>query len=99
MAEHSPAPWRRGQVGNLRIYAADEFGEKSGPIAEVLHRHDPAERAANARLIAAAPALQEACQRAKGELQYMAEKMPHTNARDALEQVKAALSLTEGERK
>ncbi len=28
-------PWRRGQTGNLRIYAPDGLGARSGPIAEV----------------------------------------------------------------
>lgn len=33
--EHSPLPWRRGQAGNLRIYAADGMGSDSGSIAEI----------------------------------------------------------------
>lgn len=53
MAEHTPLPWRYGghNDGNFRIYAPNLLGTRSGPVAEVLHRHDGGERTANARLI------------------------------------------------
>lgn len=32
----SPLPWTRGQLGNLRIYAADTHGPDSGVVAQVI---------------------------------------------------------------
>lgn len=49
-------PWKVYK-GNDRIYAPDNLGDQSGPVAEALHRYDPLERVANKRLIAAAPEL------------------------------------------
>lgn len=36
----SPAPWREGVDGNLRVYAADGLGERSGPVAGFVRRAD-----------------------------------------------------------
>ncbi len=55
--EPTPGPWKYSDIdnGNFRIYAPDGRGAQSGPVAEAMHRFDPDERRANARLIAAAP--------------------------------------------
>ena len=52
-AKHTPAPWRKGQWGNNRVYGFDGMGEHSGLIAVVFKGR------ANARLIAAAPDMLE----------------------------------------
>lgn len=56
----TPGPWRAAKSGRFRVYAPDGLGERSGPVAEALHRHDGQERAANRDLLAAAPTLAEA---------------------------------------
>src|SRR5688572_31308634 len=40
MAPASPLPWREGQIGNLRVYAADGQGERSGLVAETFAREN-----------------------------------------------------------
>jgi hypothetical protein len=54
------------------------------------------EAEANARLIAAAPELLAALRRTIGELEYAAEKLPHSNAREALSMARAAIAKAEG---
>ncbi len=64
--EHTPGPWYDVTVGRQTwIYGAD--GEN---VAIVLHprTRPPAEREANARLLAAAPALFAACASVVGQL-------------------------------
>lgn len=70
MSKHSPGPWRL-DVDNLNVYS-------SGMVAQTYGHVHNGERAANARLIAAAPELLEAlriCQ------QQLLDKVPYfTNA-------------------
>lgn len=89
-----------GNDGSVNVTAGS--GEDRKPIARVEcqtrykrgegYRTECAERDANARLIAAARELLEAAVRAEGELIYAAEKLPHSNARQALAQVRAAIA-------
>ncbi|MRX31874.1 hypothetical protein [Aminobacter sp. MDW-2] len=51
--KHTPAPWRRGQEGNTRIYGPDWASEHSGLIATV-------HRAVDIPLITAAPSMADA---------------------------------------
>lgn len=50
----TPGPWRRGQVGNRRIYGPDGQGEHAGLIAQVFRLKD-------VPLILSAPCLLVAC--------------------------------------
>ena len=62
MAEHeqkwTPGPWRRGQGGDLRIYA--DKSNRTVSVAECHHTFPVRECPANAHLIAAAPTLHDA---------------------------------------
>lgn len=40
LSKASPRPWKRGQEGNLRIYAKDGMADRSGLIAKVFRADD-----------------------------------------------------------
>lgn len=58
-AKHTPGPWRTGGKDGRIIYAADGFAVAD---ATVFHGRHEGEHSENARLIAAAPELLEACE-------------------------------------
>jgi len=60
--KHTPGPWRTGGTGGLIVFAADGYAVAN---ATVFHqKQEEGESQANARLIAAAPALLAACKAA-----------------------------------
>jgi hypothetical protein len=68
MTKPTPGPWQVGQDDPTRVYSA-HHGTKL--VAEC--RGDPSETYANARLIAAAPALLSACRTAYARLNRFGE--------------------------
>lgn len=94
-AKHTPAPWDywRGVV-----YPSGTRRVEEG-VDHIAHVVGPVETAdANGRLIAAAPEMLEALIRCVGELEYAAERLPYSNARYALKQVRAAIAKANGGR-
>ena len=97
MAEHTPGTWRytcRGKVGEFAVYTYVNGEQKAVPIAH-LGLDTPGEnvgggeREANARLIAAAPSLLEACKAAKARM------LNGGNNADTLAQVRAAIAMAQ----
>lgn len=82
--KHTPGPWRMGQEGNLRVYGPDNTSS-AGLIAETFNRE-------NARLIAAAPELLEACKAALAE----AEERDEDLGANCWPELKAAIEKAEG---
>lgn len=68
MSRHTPAPWT---IDNRAIYGTN--GMLKPFIASVEDDHGDGETAANARLIAAAPDLLDACRCALADLEGLAE--------------------------
>lgn len=69
MATHTPAPWHTGGKNNSIIYAPDGWAVAD---ANTFHGRDNGEvQAANARLIAEAPAMYEALIRLQHTLEYV----------------------------
>lgn len=91
MNKHTPGPW-----------TVVNWGTKSKIIHGLLciattgNQQTSSETDADARLIAAAPELLEALHRVVGELVYMDEKLPYSNANAALDIVRAAIAKAEG---
>ena len=89
---HTPTPWKGknilfhhgaeelGSMGMLCTGSETAIAEAKANFAEMIRRVDSHD------------ALVEALNRVQGELIYMAEKLPYTNAKQALAQVRAALS-------
>lgn len=74
--DHSPGPWSVGKVGDDGSIDIEASGPDMPVIAAVWPHDDftyPLPVAANARLMAAAPALMEACQAAAAILREVAD--------------------------
>ena len=70
MSKHTPGPWRApligGDHGTTGIIWADEpHGGVVATVSRTVQHPDPAEQTANARLIAAAPDMLAALERAR----------------------------------
>ena len=77
MSGHTPGPWRDN--GNPSLRRVIPVGSNS-PIAGVhIRKHNAAEQAANARLIAAAPDLLDACKVALKQLLDLNEDLNQPN--------------------
>lgn len=83
MATHTPGPWRYADTadGGFEVYPSEEQGDLGGDlIAGVWYFARPGDREqaeANARLIAAAPALLDALQVISGEAYQIARAWEH----------------------
>jgi hypothetical protein len=107
MSAHTPGPWKVSDLSKsagryLLVYQDAEVNEESGPIARVF----PAKgRDANARLIAAAPALLEALEKLTAELssvqlEAVREGCGNTNAACLtlrVDEARAAIRAAKGE--
>jgi hypothetical protein len=96
--QHTPGPWEKIGAGITAKsdYAILSSGRKVNFRVACCKDGDLATVNANARLIAAAPDMLAALKRARGELIYMAEKMPYTNVKEALRLVREAIAKAEG---
>lgn len=100
-ATHTPGPWEAAHPGNydadgIAVYARNKAGLRY-TIAAVryLGTADPAPAEANARLIAAAPALLKACEAIITDLErFVSRQGPGPDAR--LAALKAAIAQAEG---
>ena len=95
MAEHTPGPW----VVGITI---DGLGWPTYRLRDMNDPHDKKECQANARLIAAAPDLLEACEALLDSEAYVAEDWLPTMATEArfyevLEMSRTAIRKTKGE--
>ena len=106
MSKHTPGPWEIYPDGDRKhILRAGtlEFISPSYTKADWIAEldpdgtgHDEDETEANARLIAAAPALLDACQAIANRLDYLSELWGQEGVtRSLMDQVKAALALAE----
>ncbi len=85
MSEHTPGPWNTMHPWDEVWADSDESG---------IHICHPAPIEANARLIAAAPALLEACQAIADRLDYLSELWGQEGVtRSLMDQVRSALAL------
>lgn len=105
--KHTPGPWH---AAGLLVWSADPASREAEQIAHALHDHtrgdilrmphqDVAE--ANARLIAAAPALLAACEEAAVQLELSLPpgrecNISYQGLRDAIAQVRAAIAAARG---
>ena len=89
-AKHTPGPYTVGtfrKAGLTRSVVINPVG-----VLTSFTRSDAA-LGDNARLFAAAPDLLAALDRTVGELVYAAEKLPHSNAKEALRIVRSAIAI------
>lgn len=103
-AKHTPGPWDIGYGGKPEDgYATITSKHRNVPVADLVARHSMAgaelsilddECAANARLIAAAPELLEACYAAKMAIDRMA--LGETPSADLYRSICAACAKAEG---
>ena len=97
--KHTPGPWTwdAGDIGTDMSEPYCEVVKDDLLIASVNDRFDRDEGRANARLIAAAPALLEACRRALPELEFDARHCPSDSPLNAtVSAIKEAIKLAEG---
>lgn len=102
---HTPGPWRAHErlSGSENHKGWIVMGALRGPVGEVYPLNsDPTPAArANARLIAAAPALYEAATKARTELEVMLSMRPERDGglyREALDALTAALDLVDAKK-
>lgn len=100
---HTPGPWDYDDI-NKEVFASCEEHE-SGWVA-LIAGNDSEDRPlpesmmlANARLIAAAPDLLEACTSALGTIQYLLSNSDNGPAENCLEVLAAAIAKAEGRAK
>lgn len=97
-APHSPAPWSVDPADRSPARLLDSKGECLAHVyltEERTRRRTPA-HVANAHVIAAAPALLEACRRALFILESPAFPASLTNGGGALDVIRAAIAKAEG---
>lgn len=105
MSAHTPGPWRhcRGSNPDGCICGLVWSIPEDSPVAEAFGesdeagvRHPPEVRAANARLMAAAPELLEACRTALALMEGMEEFHDGAEGTDARRAIEAAIAKAEG---
>jgi hypothetical protein len=101
-ADHTPGPWHASKGGHDRLIYAES--ETAFDLAIVRGGGNDAETDANARLIAAAPDLRLACQRAARRLHDLPRYLRENGHRvigdivaECLADCNAAVQLTEGD--
>lgn len=85
MNAHTPGPWLIEDSNGFTIAARHTKGRVNIPVAYPAYT---SEREANARLIAAAPDLLEACKDLNGYLNAVANQLPVSELSAVLEKVK-----------
>lgn len=93
--EHTPGPWHAGKSAGYETHGQMLINpEADGRTIAVVYNG-----AANARLIAAAPELLEALQRAESALAHFISKeyAPHRPWTDTLDHARAAIAKAKGE--
>lgn len=94
-AKHTPGPWRWSEPSNWHGLAALVTSDKHEPIAQVHMRGWPKRTAiANARLIAAATDLLEACEAALADGPHNAS---HGLSFQVVDALRAAIAKAKGE--
>lgn len=97
-ATHTPGPWRIARTSDGREVIAEDAGQilTIAYAQAYLHKASPDDEArANARLIAAAPALLKACEAIITDLErFVSRQGPGPDAR--LAALKAAIAQAEG---
>ncbi len=93
MTEHTPGPWKVGRYQSSQGYFIDAPGAKDYFIADV-HENDKRDAAANARLIASAPALLALAERIAAWDDV--NGVPELSG--AIDQARAAIAAARGEK-
>lgn len=96
---HTRGPWVIRDEDGLTLIDAIEVGSHGYIVADVLRsgeKHTRGEEEANARLIAAAPALLEALRRLEGTAKLLLAGKPCRDVTETLAEVDAALALVDG---
>lgn len=95
MSEHTPGPWRIGGTKDLKHGRGREIAADAARIGIVYGVIDP-DVIANARLIAAAPELLEACRDAASKIDDCLDGKINFRS-DFADRLKAAIAKAEGE--